>query len=276
MKSSSGGSGGGVPLQMNQSTYYQSQYPEANFKGHTFSALQANVDKYISAFNANVTYTPADFPILETVWSTQINAYNKILADAFQTFGNYYANANFWSNTFYRSGWNIQYVAGQTGTFTLNSTVRIASLEALKVWYNVGGTIKFCPAYAMAAGGQNSTYNFTGVTVTYTFKVMRSNGTLVTIWSYTTPTNSTSIWQSQSTQVLLWLQTLTNTPVVSQAGDRIVIEINVACTLNIPNNSGGASGTYPGGIIVYTWYAWSSLWLSASVDAYRPFQISLT
>lgn len=276
MKSITSGGWKSYPTAINQETFYENSYPEINFKWHTFSALQTNISQTFTWFTQNISLTPSDIVSVETIWGTPTNAYNKILADWFQILWNFYSNSNFWNNTNIVSWW---YNASDPSlwTYTMNNTVRVVSIEKLKPWYIIGETIKFMPAYGFWKWAVALTHTFSNWFVTYTFKLIRTNGTMVSLWSWTSPVNSVYVgwWNAQWAYgvILWWLVVLSWAWVVSQSWDRIIVEINMSCTLALSGAWGFVAS--PMWMIVYTWYAGSNLSLSASVDAHRPFQISI-
>lgn len=218
-----------------------------------------------------ITKGITDFPIIETVGSTDINARDQNIIDALQVW-NYYNDSNVWIRWYY---WRETSVPnGSAVNFDL--TVRMACLWELNAWLNVWATIKHkVTPMAMqisAIWWPLVTMNVSEVTATY--KLMDSSWTLTTIWSVTNNT----WWTLTYTTAWAWVQYLvdlidlswTFTPLVTSAGDRLVVEYNIQWDIS------------------HTHFSWNSVWFALSLgtawsieqirnlDSYRPIQLSVS
>ena len=274
--SSGSSSSGSFPKPLNQDTYYQTPYPSVSFLWYTGCPAWQSYTQWTLA---SYTKTFADHSVVETVWSTSINAYFRSVVDAFQTTGNFYASlANVWSQTELTEWCNFYSSTITWGTYTFSDTIRVASTEKLKAGAIVWADIQYCPAFkfnlnvpfASATGTANS------LTVSAVFKLMSTSWTLTTIWTLaSTAVSSSTISQVGTVYAFAPIASWTFTPQTAAAWDRIIVELTFSGSIVIVWWSGGSNNLSINPSLWF-WYTGSIATLGTAYEAYRPFQVSIS
>lgn len=269
--------GKSLPRVLNQGDNFLTAYPNVNFQGYFAAPTGANALYW--TVNTDVTKGIADHTIFETVGSTQINWYFRTLIDIFEVAGNFYANADYWTQTemtIWYTGFAYNALTAATRNFS--DTARFASFETLPAWKVVGATCQFAPAFKLICNGPNpANLTWSNLVATLVFKLMRADGTLVTIGTMTT---SAAAWTSANGSA--WyafgpLKTSTFTPQTTQNGDRIVIEATLTGSVTIPSWTGwGGWGAWTLTMSLGFGFEGSRRQIMLDYSAARPVQISIT
>lgn len=266
-----------LPKLLNQDGFYKTAYPKQGFVWYNASPIQVSKVGLVN-MTQNISYWIADNTITETIWSTQINGLFRNLIDAFLNIGNFYTTSwDYWTATDMRVGWLSWYNQVTNGTYTFSITARFASAETLLANKNVGAQIILAPAirFVNGWGAQNLNINWSSVQASYTFKLMSSNWTLTTIWTITTDSIDTINTPFNSTKdILQGVKTWNFTPITSQEGDRIVVEITLSWSAAVTWSGWGSTSTSYAA--VGFGYVWSNRQVASDYFAARPFQVSIT
>ena len=263
---------------------FSTKYPDAWYTWFSFVPWQVSLVS--PALAVWTTYWITDFPAIETIAWTPINQYNRKISWEFLNFGNYYD-----PQTFANSWWVIQakrainhrwavskmwfVFNGAKQDWTFSAKACFVSLEKLVAWKSVWSVVELMPAIDLLFWIWNSTLVWSNVIATYTIWLISTSGTKTTIWTYSTPayTSASLVDQSDITlSVLFWLQTLSFTPIISWAWDRLFVDVEIAWTYT---RTVWLTTPWTSQALVNFGYNWSALEQLSSSDAARPIQISV-
>ena len=238
-----------------------------DFSQYLFVGSDNTIVKTFQNIATNQDIQPSAFDYVATVWATGINSLEQFAMKRFTVTGAYDGS----TMGFYSSDITLSNIWNQHTTTWITQAVtkRIMSRWVLTAWQTVGANIFIKNAMYI---NQNNSWIWVNIITSYTFKLIRTDWTLVTIW--TVSPDTITISASSTDKWYVFVKEWTLTPQVAQEWDRIIIEVkvSVAITTNSATSNYlylyflmGAAGSY------FQWVPLSYTWREFS-----PIQISVT